>query len=210
MNCCSASLGLHPDRDGPPHQSIDINYLPDPIAKYEPLSRHGNPAIYKIFGKKYHVWSPRTRHHFRQVGIASWYGTKFHRKKTSSGECYDMFLMTAAHRSLPLPTYARVTNLENYRSVMVKINDRGPFKKNRILDLSYAAAKKLDLFAKGTALIELESIDPNNPSYFIQGDLKQKKPKMYLQVAVFDTRSKAIAFANTIKKRFRNFPIYLY
>jgi rare lipoprotein A len=102
--------------------------------------------------------------------LASWYGKKFHGRKTSSGERYDMYAMTAAHKTLPLPTYARVTNVKNGRSAVVKINDRGPFHGNRVIDLSYSAARKLGVVAKGTAVVEIRTIDPSRPDSG-QGDL---------------------------------------
>jgi rare lipoprotein A len=134
--------------------------LPDAVPKVEPKSRYGNMQSYVVFGKTYHTKASSRGHVER--GIASWYGPKFHGRKTSSGEPYDMHQMTAAHKTLPLPTYARVTNLENGRSAIVKINDRGPFVGNRIIDLSYAAAKKLGVDKQGLARVEVASIDPRD------------------------------------------------
>lgn len=120
---------------------------------------------------------------YKERGIASWYGTKFHEKHTSSGERYDMLAMTAAHRNLPLPTYLEVTNLENHKKIIVKVNDRGPFERSRILDLSYAAAKKLGMLGRGTAKVEIKAIDPlfydkntNNQIYFAKNK-SQSIPK---------------------------------
>jgi rare lipoprotein A len=124
----------------------------------EPLSRYGNPSSYVVLGTRYHTLSGSKN--YRARGIASWYGTKFHGHRTSSGETYDMYTMSAAHKTLPLPTYARVTNLENGKSVVVKINDRGPFHANRLIDLSYAAAARLDILGSGTGLVEVVAIDP--------------------------------------------------
>lgn len=128
------------------------------IPRSEPRSKYGNPESYVVFGRRYYV-SPTSKGYVEQ-GIASWYGTKFHGRRTSSGETYDMYAMTAAHKSLPLPTYARVTNKKNGRSIIVRINDRGPFHKNRIIDLSYAAATKLGIVTTGTGLVEVRAIDP--------------------------------------------------
>jgi len=140
---------------------IDPDTVPDAVPKDEPLSKYGNPPSYEVFGKRYYT-RPSSQD-FVERGIASWYGEDFHGKRASSGETYDMFAMTAAHKELPLPTYARVTNLENGRSVVVKINDRGPFHANRVIDLSWVAASKLRITAKGTGLVEVRAIDPANP-----------------------------------------------
>jgi rare lipoprotein A len=125
----------------------------------EALSKYGNMPVYRVNGKSYYVMN--SSKHYQAEGVASWYGTKFHAHNTSSGEKYDMLSMTAAHRSLPLPTYLEVTNKENGRTVIVKVNDRGPFANNRILDLSYAAAKKLDMLGHGTANVKIKAIDPH-------------------------------------------------
>jgi rare lipoprotein A len=119
-------------------------------------SSRGNPPSYEVFGERYYVLP--TSLGYKERGVASWYGKKFHGKPTSSGEIYDMHEMTAAHKSLPLPTTVRVTNLRNGKSIVVKVNDRGPFIDNRIIDLSYVAAKKLDMVANGTALVEVEAM----------------------------------------------------
>jgi len=147
-------------RDGPPPGSIDLSRIPDAVPRDEPKSRYGNPPFYEVAGKRYYVLDSADG--FTERGIASWYGTKFHGKRTSSGEPYDMYAMTAAHRQLPLPSYARVTNLNNGRSVIVRINDRGPFAHNRVIDLSYAAAARLDMLREGTAPVQIEVIGSNN------------------------------------------------
>ncbi len=121
-----------------------------------PRSRSGNPPFYEVFGTRYHVM--RSSAGYRERGVASWYGPDFHGKRTSSGERYDMHALTAAHKTLPLPTRVRVTNLRNGRSVIVMINDRGPFVPNRIIDLSYAAAQRLDMVGAGTTLVEVEAL----------------------------------------------------
>lgn len=147
--------------DGPPDQPLDPAQIQDARPRSEPLSKYGNPPFYDVFGIRYFTASERFP--YRTQGVASWYGKKFHGLRTSSGEPYDMFAMTAAHRSLPLPTYARVTNLDNGISTIVKINDRGPFHSDRIIDLSYAAAVKLGIAANGTGRVEIETIDPDQP-----------------------------------------------
>lgn len=137
-----------------------VNLAVDVIPKAEPKSRYGNMQSYVVLGKRYYT-KGSSRNHIER-GLASWYGKKFHGRKTSSGERYDMHRMTAAHKTLPLPTYALVTNLENGRSAVVKVNDRGPFVGNRIIDLSYAAAQRLDMVTTGTAHVEVRSIDPRD------------------------------------------------
>jgi len=148
-------------QDSAPAHPVDVSNVANAIPRVEPHSRYGNPESYVVFGQRYFVKKSSLDHVER--GVASWYGTKFHGKRTSSGEPYDMLAMTAAHKSLPLPTYAEVTNLKNGRKIIVKINDRGPFKKNRIIDLSYAAAIKLGITKAGTGLVEVRAIDPTQP-----------------------------------------------
>jgi rare lipoprotein A len=135
--------------------------VPDAMPRIEPRSRYGNPPFYDVFGKRYYVLSSSVGYWER--GVASWYGPGFHKVRTSTGEPYDMYGMTAAHKTLPLPAYVRVTNLQNGRSVVVRVNDRGPFVGNRIIDLSYTAAAKLDMLRNGTALVEVRAIDPSTP-----------------------------------------------
>ncbi len=145
-------------RDGPPGRDADGDY-PDVTPRREPITRAGNKNPYTVLGKTYHLLP--TAEGYREVGIASWYGTKFHGRATSNGEAYDMFAMTAAHKTLPIPAYVRVTNLENGRSAIVRVNDRGPFHDDRVIDLSYAAAKKLSVLDQGTARVEVVAIDPS-------------------------------------------------
>ncbi len=135
--------------------------IPEVIPRIEPRARSGNPPFYDVFGKRYYVLSSSVG--YRERGVASWYGPGFHNVRTSIGEPYDMYGMTAAHKTLPLPAYVRVTNLQNGRSVVVRVNDRGPFVGNRIIDLSYSAAAKLDMLRNGTAMVEVRTIDPSAP-----------------------------------------------
>jgi len=132
--------------------------VPDAQPRAEPRSHNGNPPFYDVLGKRYYVLSSSVG--YLERGVASWYGPGFHKVRTSIGEPYDMYAMTAAHTTLPLPTYVRVTNLQNGRSVVVRVNDRGPFVANRIIDLSYTAAAKLDMLRNGTAIVEVRSIEP--------------------------------------------------
>ncbi|TVP57738.1 MAG: septal ring lytic transglycosylase RlpA family protein [Halomonadaceae bacterium] len=145
------------DRD-----DFDISTLVVPQPRYEPRSRGGNFSPYTVWGETYEVMDSAVG--YREEGIASWYGAKFHGHKTSNGEIYDMYTLTAAHKSLPLPTYARVTNLDNGKSTIVRVNDRGPFHGDRMIDLSYAAAKMLGFQGQGTARVEVEALatEPDN------------------------------------------------
>ncbi|MDX1498622.1 MAG: septal ring lytic transglycosylase RlpA family protein [Woeseiaceae bacterium] len=158
-----AGCGSAPVRDGGPARGTGgIASLPDDaVPRPEPRSRYGNSPVYEVFGKRYRVMPTSTG--YRERGVASWYGRKFHGNLTAMREPYDMYAMTAAHKSLPLPTYVRVRNLKNDRSVIVRVNDRGPFVHNRIIDLSYAAALKLDMVRDGTSLVEVEAITFDEP-----------------------------------------------
>lgn len=136
----------------------DIAAIPDAVPRIEPRSLLGNPPFYEVAGRRYVVLPSAAG--YVERGIASWYGPQFHGLRTATGEPYDMFAMTAAHKTLPLPCYARVTNLANGRSVVVRINDRGPFVGDRIIDLSYTAAAKLGMIRTGTAFVQVETLSP--------------------------------------------------
>jgi rare lipoprotein A len=156
-----AAAAAPQDKDGPPVLAeipADLVQTPDAVPKPEPRTITGNPDTYSVFGEKYSVLN--NFHGFRQKGLASWYGRKFQGKRTSSGESYDMFKMTAAHKTLPIPCYVRVTNLSNGRSVVVRVNDRGPFHKDRIIDLSYTAALKLAILGGGSTPVVVEALEP--------------------------------------------------
>ena len=148
-------------QDGAPTKTMDWDSIPDAVPQIEPLSDKGNPDSYTVNGQRYKV-NFDTRH-FSQQGLASWYGTKFHGKLTSSGEPYDMYKMTAAHKTLPIPCYVQVTNMQTGKKIVVKVNDRGPFVDGRIIDLSYAAAQKLGITHTGTAAVQLELATPDTP-----------------------------------------------
>ncbi len=145
-----------PHRDGAPWWDVDVSRIPDAV----PMPHYGavkaNP--YTVLGKTYYPLSDSRR--YQAVGTASWYGTKFHGQATANGEAYDLYGMTAAHKTLPLPSYVRVTNLDNGKSVILRVNDRGPFYSDRVIDLSFAAAKKLGYAEVGTARVKVEGIDP--------------------------------------------------
>ncbi|HWU69541.1 MAG TPA: septal ring lytic transglycosylase RlpA family protein [Stenotrophobium sp.] len=151
----SMAQDVAPSRNEIPANVADT---PDAVPVPLPRSASGNPQTYQVLGKTYEVLDDA--HGFHQRGYASWYGKKFHGHKTASGERYDMFAMTAAHKRLPLPTFVRVTDLDNGKAVIVKVNDRGPFHSSRIIDLSYAAAAKLGMLAKGTAHVQIDAIVP--------------------------------------------------
>lgn len=148
--------------DGAPTDPFDPSKIKPVIPKVEPLSAYGNKNPYVVWGKKYYLL-PSAKN-YRAVGTASWYGTKFQGYRTSSGEAYDMFKLTAAHKSLPLPSYVRVTNIQNGKQVIVRVNDRGPFHDDRLIDLSYAAAHLLGITQKGTGTVKVEAIMPGNPA----------------------------------------------
>ena len=155
--------GSSPDRprqvDGHPSAvPPDLVSIPDAVPRFEPPSRYGNPPEYEVFGQRYRTLVSSDG--FEQRGLASWYGTKFHGRRTSSGEPYDMFAMTAAHRRLPLPSYVEVTNLDNGKRVVVRVNDRGPFVGGRVIDLSYAAAHRIGMVEKGVASVYIRVVSP--------------------------------------------------
>jgi rare lipoprotein A len=162
-------------QDYAPSNNIDVSRIPNAKPKIEAKSKYGNPYTYTVYGKHYYVLPSSKNYH--ATGIASWYGMKFHHQLTSNHEIYDVYKMTAAHKTLPIPSYVKVTNLENGKQVIVRINDRGPFKKNRLIDLSYAAAKKLDIIAHGTGLVHVDAINLNNQNV--------ATPQIYLQTGAF-------------------------
>jgi rare lipoprotein A len=159
----ATACGSNKPQDGPPKSgSGEIGGLPDDaVPRPEPRSRLGNGPNYEVFGEPYTVMPSAVG--FKERGVASWYGKKFHGNRTSNWDIYDMYGMTAAHKTLPLPTYVRVRNLSNNRTIVVRVNDRGPFVDNRIIDLSYAAAQKLDMIKTGTSLVEIEAITFEEP-----------------------------------------------
>jgi len=182
-------------QDGAPDHHVDTSGIADAVPKTEPYSKYGNPHSYQVAGKTYYVLDDHRG--YQQRGQASWYGTKFHGRRTSSGEPYDMYAMTAAHKTLPIPSYVEVTNLDNGRKAILRVNDRGPFIDGRIIDLSYVAAKKLGVYNTGTARVNVRAIDLRKPATTrpatgqsgatgkTAGDL------FYLQVGAFDERANA-------------------
>lgn len=163
ISCTLVACGGSRPKDGPPSGSNRIPDLPgDAVPRPEPRSRYGNGPVYEVLGKRYTVMPSSAG--YRERGVASWYGKKFHGNLTSNREVYDMYEMTAAHKTLPLPTYVRVRNLRNDKTIIVRVNDRGPFVHNRIIDLSYAAALKLDMVRDGTSLVEVTAINFDEPA----------------------------------------------
>ena len=149
-------------QDRAPTRDVDHQQIANAVPKHEPRSKYGNPKTYVVQGRRYTIRD--NVRGFRQTGIASWYGTKFHGHRTSSGEPYDMYAMTAAHKTLPLPSYVEVHNLDNGRKIIVRVNDRGPFATGRIIDLSYVAAKKLGITAEGTGRVEIRVVEAAAPA----------------------------------------------
>ena len=193
-------------RDGAPADAPDIAALPEPVPRAEPRARYGNHSPYVVLGRRYEVL-PEARGYVER-GIASWYGTKFHGRATSTLEPYDMYAFSAAHKTLPLPTYASVTNLENGRSVIVRINDRGPFAHDRLIDLSYAAAVRLGVHVKGTAPVEVRVLEPlpgaePPPVRTVQAVPAPAGPgaqRSFVQVGSFGSRDNAERLASRLRR----------
>jgi rare lipoprotein A len=174
--------------DGPPDLDapFDTSMIQPPEPRPEPRSAYGNHSPYEVFGRTYHVLP--SAHGYSERGIASWYGTRFHGRATSSGEPYDLYQLTAAHRTLPLPTYARVRHLGNGRSIIVRINDRGPFHPDRIIDLSWAAAVKLGIDQSGTGEVEVTAITFDDP---VERLVRPARVPVMLQVGAFSEQRRA-------------------
>jgi len=183
ISACTSQSGRYQQKhDSTPTRIPTSSELVNAVPKNEAHSRGGNKN-YTVRGKDYRVLSKSKN--FKQTGIASWYGNKFHGHLTSNGEIYNMYGMSAAHKNLPLPTYVKVTNHLNKKFVIVRVNDRGPFHENRVIDLSYSAAFKLDMLKKGTAIVTIEAIDTSTPF---------KSPHLPIgYIQVFATQHKHIA-----------------
>jgi rare lipoprotein A len=186
-----SSSTTRPDQDAEPGKKIGAAKVRDAVPRPEPRAAYGNRSPYEVLGKTYTVMDSAVGYHER--GTASWYGAKFHGRRTSSGEPFDMYLASAAHRNLPLPTYAEVTNLDNGRKVVVKINDRGPFHSERLLDLSYGAAVKLDMISKGTARVDIRAITFDEPDVRLPRDT-------WLQAGAFSSKDAARTVAGRLEK----------
>jgi len=200
-SCCLAAAlggcaGAPPPRSAPPIAAP----IPAPPSspQTEPRSTRGNPPFYEVLGKRYFVLP--SAEGYQERGVASWYGPGFHRGQTSNGERYDMYGMTAAHKSLPLPSWVEVTNLRNGRSVTVRVNDRGPFKDGRIIDLSYSAAEKLDMLREGTTFVEVRAVTGAPPNASITAVPAASTPPsstpppstpLFVQAGAFQTEANA-------------------
>jgi len=180
------------DHDSTPAAVPDVSKIAEPVPKNEPRSQYGNKSPYSVLGETYRVL-PDCKDYVER-GIASWYGNKFNGYTTSNFEHYDMYAYSAASKVLPLPCYVRVTNLQTGHSAVVRVNDRGPFVANRIIDLSYVAAVKLGVWPKGTALVEVRGIDPAHPQHGAEPErktavtsapAKTPKPELYVQVGAY-------------------------
>lgn len=195
----SCSSFVREPSDGPPARHVDVSRIPDAVPAPVTRTRAGNAGRYTVLGKTYQTISDSQG--YKERGLASWYGTKFHGKRTANGEVYNMYAMTAAHKTLPIPSYVRVTHVGNGKSVIVKINDRGPFHDNRVIDLSYVAARKLGIDATGTALVDIEDVTPNSgstvqlptnsPSQSTQASAGERS--WYLQLGAFSEPQKAVS-----------------
>ncbi|HET9033011.1 MAG TPA: septal ring lytic transglycosylase RlpA family protein [Dokdonella sp.] len=185
---------------GPSESDVDISKLVEPVPKVEAKSRYGNKSPYSVLGKTYRVMPDA--HNYVERGIASWYGNKFHGYMTSSLEPYDMYKFSAAHKSLPLPSYVRVTNLANGKSVVVRVNDRGPFHENRLIDLSYAAAVRIGVWPKGTAMVEVRALNAGElepaPSNAVSAS--DIPSRIYVQLGAFADRDNAQRFLARIEQ----------
>lgn len=189
----SACMNKPVEDSAPANVPVDVMAVADAVPKYEKRTRAGNPNEYEVFGKKYAVL--KQSEGYKAKGMASWYGTKFHGRKTSNGEVYNMYAMTAAHKTLPIPSYVKVTNLQNKRVVVVRVNDRGPFHGNRLIDLSYAAAVKLGIQKTGTGMVELQSLGFDSAEEVEKTINKLRdtvhSPVFYLQVGAFSNSDNA-------------------
>lgn len=191
----ACSRGVREPVDGPPAGPLDVSRIVAPDPRPEPLSPYGNHSPYTVLGRTYRVLP--SAEGYRERGIASWYGTKFHGRLTSSGEPYDLYQLTAAHKTLPLPTWAEVTHLENGRRIVVRINDRGPFHPDRIIDLSWAAAVKLGIDAAGTGPVEVRAITFDGEG---QRPVRPAQVPVLLQVGAFSNRLGAEAVAAELRQ----------
>lgn len=205
--CASTRPGGYYQDDGPHDRPrVDVSKIPDAVPRREPVSERNNRP-YSVFGVSYRPLTSAGG--YRERGVASWYGKKFHGQHTSNGEIYDMYAMTAAHKTLPLPSYARVTNLNNGKSVIVRVNDRGPFLDNRLIDLSYAAAYRLGILGTGTGIVEVEGLSGDEPATTVASAAPARispiataeagaAPRLYLQAGAFGNRDNADNLRNRL------------
>jgi len=204
ISACSSNSRYQQQHDSTPTRLPTAEELQDAIPRAEINSRGGN-RDYQVRGKNYQVLA--SADNFRQSGVASWYGKKFHGHLTSNGETYNMYSMSAAHKNLPLPTYVKVTNTDNNKTVIVRVNDRGPFHHNRIIDLSYSAAYKLDMLKTGTANVIIEAItnfSKKSPNIIAVNSHQQSESMSYfIQVLATNSKTQAESTANAISHLFQ-------
>lgn len=206
LNACSTHRSL---QDGPPQGNVDVSHIPNAQPVKLARSPYGNPSSYSVFGKRYYVM--KTEKGYNQRGVASWYGSKFHGQLTSSREPYNMLAMTAASKTLPIPCFVKVTNLQNQKWVIVKVNDRGPFVSTRIIDLSYAAARKLEYTGHGTALVQVTALTPWDKASIPTTEINPsfaERPKLYLQLGAFSERNNALALQTRLQQLISN-PVHV-
>ncbi|OIQ25982.1 septal ring lytic transglycosylase RlpA family protein [uncultured Vibrio sp.] len=192
---CSSSGRYNIDDDVAPNTPISVEHIEDAVPQYEPYSLGGN-GNYTLRGNDYTIIKDAKG--FTEAGKASWYGKKFHGHLTSNGEIYDMYSMTAAHKTLPIPSYVKVTNTDNGKSTVVRVNDRGPFHEGRIIDLSYAAAYKLEVIKTGTANVKIEVITVERPD---SAHKKNAFPSYIVQVATSQHLDRSQALANDLSNK---------
>lgn len=207
LSACSSSR-YSMRHDAAPQGDFDAQNVPDAVPVWEPLSPQGNRSPYVVRGKQYEVMPNAAG--YREEGVASWYGLKFHGELTSNGEVYNMYAMSAAHKSLPLPTYLRVTNLANQRSVIVRVNDRGPFHGDRLIDLSYAAAKKLGFQKLGTARVRLEAIvSGQQGETMVHSGGVSNRLAPFVQVGAFGREASAQALKARVQSVVNGVPVFI-
>ncbi|MCY9802327.1 septal ring lytic transglycosylase RlpA family protein [Vibrio scophthalmi] len=182
------------EQDIAPAQPMSVEHIEEMVPQYEPYSL-GGTKDYTVRGQRYHII--KDPQGFKEKGQASWYGKKFHGHSTSIGEVYDMYSMSAAHKELPLPSYVKVTNTDNGKSTIVRVNDRGPFHPGRIIDLSFAAATKLDVIRTGTANVEIEVITVEKP----QSEQQKSLPKYQIQVASSSHKDRVETLAKDLSQK---------
>lgn len=198
--CSSTPAWKEPADHAPTHQ-VSADEITDAIPRNDPITRAGNTSPYTVLGQTYSVLP--TSKDYKRSGIASWYGKKFHGRPTANGEKYNIYGMTAAHRTLPIPSYVKVTNLDNGRTAIVRVNDRGPFHQDREIDLSYAAAVKLGYADRGTAKVLVEAIDVTpSPST----TLTSASPDYFLQAGAFKNRISADNLSDQLRAKL-NWPV---
>jgi rare lipoprotein A len=202
------------DKDSGPSGDVDLSHIPDAVPRREVRTQAGNKNPYTVLGKTYHLIEDEAS--YKERGYASWYGNKFNGHNTSNGEIYDMYAMSGAHKTLPIPSYVRVTNVQNGRSVVVRINDRGPFHSGRIIDLSYAAAQRIGINKVGTGLVDVEIALPGDAPPIPRRAEGNKAPLeaalpagTFLQIGAFSNSDSAKQYAASIGSKL-SYPVAIH